>query len=145
MPHMRWGAVVAVAAAVGFAGAARPGVFTGPPALRTRRRLSGAPVAHNVSGACAHEAETAPACKNDATLFAYLGDARGNKAVQTDNCATCVCANSADDEWSKLNDPARGTDKTFERSWGRCCAGWNGTACDVCETTAACPAPGNRS
>ena len=100
---------------------------------------SAAVVPHDVSAACAHPKETAPTCANNATLFAYLESAKGNKDVQTDNCATCACAEKGNDQWAALNAPARGDAAVFERSWGRCCDGWNGTACDVCETLAACP------
>ncbi|KAH8053754.1 ATPase [Aureococcus anophagefferens] len=100
---------------------------------------SAAVVPHDVSAACAHPKETAPTCANNATLFAYLESAKGNKDVQTDNCATCACAEQGNDQWAALNAPARGDAAVFERSWGRCCDGWNGTACDVCETLAACP------
>ncbi|KAH8098871.1 ATPase [Aureococcus anophagefferens] len=98
---------------------------------------SAAVVPHDVSAACAHPKETAPTCANNATLFAYLESAKGNKDVQTDNCATCACAEQGNDQWAALNAPARGDAAVFERSWGRCCDGWNGTACDVCETLAA--------
>lgn len=93
---------------------------------------------HDVSKACIHVPETAPPCANDATLFAFLGP-KGSKFVQKDNCATCVCGRPDEDEWTRLNNASRATSDTPEPSWGRCCAGWNGTACDVCDAVAACP------
>ena len=59
---------------------------------------SAATATHDVSKACIHVDETAPPCANDATLFAFVGSAKGSKFVQKDNCATCVCGRDGEDE-----------------------------------------------
>ena len=65
---------------------------------------------------------------------------RHTKDVGLDNCATCVCnMPGANNEYLRLNDATRGSDPDAEMSWGKCCPGWNGTACDVCMDVAACP------
>ena len=105
---------------------------------------SAATATHDVSKACIHVDETAPPCANDATLFAFVGSAKGSKFVQKDNCATCVCGRDGEDEWRRLNNASRAAAANPEPSWGRCCAGWNGTACDVCADVAACPRRGGQ-
>jgi hypothetical protein len=105
---------------------------------------SAATATHDVSKACIHVDETAPPCANDATLFAFVGSAKGSKFVQKDNCATCVCGRDGEDEWRRLNNASRAAAANPEPSWGRCCGGWNGTACDVCADVAACPRRGNQ-
>ena len=120
-----------------------------PPQRRSapRRRRSSAATTdatHDVSKACIHVDETAPPCANDATLFAFVGSAKTHKFVQKDNCATCVCGRDGEDEWRRLNNASRAAAADPEPSWGRCCAGWNGTACDVCADVAACPRRGGQ-
>ena len=105
---------------------------------------SAATATHDVSKACIHVDETAPQCANDATLFAFVGSAKTHKFVQKDNCATCVCGRDGEDEWRRLNNASRAAAADPEPSWGRCCAGWNGTACDVCADVAACPRRGGQ-
>ena len=68
---------------------------------------SAATATHDVSKACIHVDETAPPCANDATLFAFVGSAKGSKFVQKDNCATCVCGRDGEDEWRRLNNASR--------------------------------------
>ncbi|KAJ8600787.1 hypothetical protein CTAYLR_006116 [Chrysophaeum taylorii] len=93
----------------------------------------------NVSKQCPHANITAPRCGNNSTLFAYLNKSKHNKDVSLDNCATCVCAEEEDNQFKHLNRAERGESSGYERSWGRCCSGWNGTRCDICEDLAACP------
>eukprot|EP00629_Pelagomonadales_sp_RCC1024_P009419 CAMPEP_0119292380 /NCGR_PEP_ID=MMETSP1329-20130426/44071_1 /TAXON_ID=114041 /ORGANISM="Genus nov. species nov., Strain RCC1024" /LENGTH=216 /DNA_ID=CAMNT_0007293221 /DNA_START=130 /DNA_END=777 /DNA_ORIENTATION=- len=103
-------------------------------------RVRSKKVWHNVTKACVHQEETAPTCQNDATLFAYEQGHVANNDVQRDNCATCVCSQATNDQWLALNNVSRGASDVYEPSWGHCCAGWNGTACDVCQSLDACPA-----
>ena len=93
-----------------------------------------AAVSHDVSAACRNAAITAPRCLHNSTLYAFSGSPPKNSDADVDNCATCVCALATEDEFARLNalDGA-------ESSWGRCCDGWTGTDCGVCDTADACP------
>ena len=78
------------------------------------------------------EPQAMPRCAANHTVYHTQKFETGTDGANG-NCAHCVCD-------SYYRNDARYDALSLDEhdTWGRCCAGWNGTECDVCHSVDAC-------